>query len=160
MGPWSVNPAWQNFSSLYREACAASEAPTQFEKAHHLTSALYFGISAIEAFLNREMRANLSPTNIEEDIFKLLRNSYFLTKLEKWPKDITGCEFPLGDDEFKLIRLANEVRGDLTHPKTSGPDIYERLFQLEPSEIVDAIAKYIVAFNQARGSRYPYWVFG
>jgi hypothetical protein len=160
MGPWSVNPAWQNFSSLHREAWAAGEAQTGFEKAHHLTAALYFGISAIEAFLNREMRAHLSSTRSEEDVFKLLRNSRFLNKLEAWPKEITGNEFPLQKDELDIILLANEVRGDLTHPKTLGHDIYERLFQLEPPKVVDAIAKYIVAFNQARQSRFPYWIFG
>jgi len=160
MGPWSVNPAWQNFSSLYRETCAANNAPTDFEKAHHLTSALYFGISALEAFLNREMRSFLSPTYDETDVFKKLRNGKFLTKLEKWPKDIIGCELSLESDVLDLIQLANEVRGDLTHPKTLGYDIYERLFQLEPTKVVDAIAKYIVAFYQAKGEHYPYWVFG
>lgn len=160
MGPWSIKPVWQNFSSLYREACVASEAPTDFEKRHHLTAALYFGISSIEAFLNREMRAYLSPTRNEVQILKRMRNSGFLTKLEKWPKEILGCEFPLESEAFDLIRIANEVRGDLTHPKTLGHDIYERLFQLEPTKVVVAIAKYIVAFNQARRSRYPYWIFG
>jgi hypothetical protein len=48
MSPWVVNPAWQNFSSMYREAVAAGEAKTGMERSHHLTAALYFGISALD----------------------------------------------------------------------------------------------------------------
>jgi hypothetical protein len=33
-GAWSIHPAWQNFSSLYREAQSAIEAPTDMEKSH------------------------------------------------------------------------------------------------------------------------------
>jgi len=51
MNPWAVNPAWQNFSSLFREASTAREAKTGMERSHHLTASLYFGIAALEAFL-------------------------------------------------------------------------------------------------------------
>jgi hypothetical protein len=51
MNPWAVDPCWQNFSSLYREAVTAHEAKTGMERSHHLTASLYFGIAALEAFL-------------------------------------------------------------------------------------------------------------
>jgi len=35
MSPWMVNPAWQNFSSLYREAVAAEEAKTGVFSGYH-----------------------------------------------------------------------------------------------------------------------------
>ena len=54
MNPWAINPAWQNFSSLYREAVTASACETGMERSHHLTASLYFGIAAIEAFLNEK----------------------------------------------------------------------------------------------------------
>lgn len=160
IGPWSVNPAWQNFSSLYREASTAVEAPTEMEKSHHMTAALYFGIAAIEAFLNGQMRTHLARAKSPEDIFTTLRTGRFLKKLTAWPTEITGNKSPISVEALELIRLCNDIRGDLTHPKTSGSDIYEKLFEIQPTEVVDAVAQYIVAFHQAQGSHYPYWVFG
>jgi hypothetical protein len=160
LGPWSVNPPWQNFSSLFREAYSAKEAPTDMERSHHLTAALYFGIATLEAFLNREMRSHLKNSKTEEEIFEVLRKGRFLTKLDKWPTEIIGKKPDIAPQHRELIELCNDVRGDLTHPKTIGHDIYERLLKVQPEELVDSVATYIVAFHVAQGTRYPYWVFG
>jgi hypothetical protein len=66
MNPWAVNPAWQNFSSLFREAVTAVEARTGMERSHHLTASLYFGIAALEAFLNQKMRLHLHATKSDK----------------------------------------------------------------------------------------------
>ena len=157
---WSVNPSWQNFSSMYREACAASEAPTDFEKSHHLTAALYFGIASIESFLNLQMRAHLGATKCADEIFNELRQTGFLRKLRRWPNEITGKDSPISSDVLEFIDFCNSVRGDLTHPKTAGHDIYEKLLTVKPNAIVDAVAQCIVGFHQAQKTRFPYWVFG
>jgi len=62
METWIPYPPWQNFSSLFREATTALDAKTGMERSHHLTAALYFGLAALEAFLNEQMRKHLSPT--------------------------------------------------------------------------------------------------
>ena len=160
LGPWSVNPAWQNFSSLFREARSADGAPTDMERSHHLTAALYFGIATLEAFLNREMRSHLKGSKSEDEIFDVLRKGRFLTKLDRWPAEIVGTQLAFSQQQRDLIELCNDVRGDLTHPKTSGRDIYDRLLEVSPSELVDAVASYMVVFHAAQGSRYPYWIFG
>ena len=160
LGHWSAFPAWQNFSSLFREACAAVDAPTNMEKSHHLTASLYFGIAALEAFLNLQMRLHLAPHRTPDEIFERLRRSYFRDKLTSWPDEICGRTVPIPDKALESIWLFNDVRGDLTHPKSVGPDIYERLFELEPGSVVDAVAQYIVAFHEARETHYPYWIFG
>lgn len=160
LGPWSINPSWQNFSSLYREASAAGEAPTDMERSHHMTAALYFGIASIEAFLNQQMRTHLSPSKNSDEILAVLRTGRFLKKLTAWPAEITGKPIAISESSIELIKFCNAVRGDLTHPKTVGHDIYERLSTVEPNEVVDAVAQYIVGFHQAQGTRYPYWVFG
>jgi hypothetical protein len=36
------------------------------ERSHHLTASLYFGIAALEAFLNKQMRDRLKAHNPEE----------------------------------------------------------------------------------------------
>jgi hypothetical protein len=73
MNPWAVDPPWQNFSSLFREAITARDAKTGMERSHHLTASLYFGIAALEAFLNKKMRDRLKGTMSEEGIFDTLR---------------------------------------------------------------------------------------
>jgi len=160
MNPWVTNPVWQNFSSLFREATTAHEAGTEIECLHHLTASLYFGIAALEAFLNQKMRAYLSGSKTEEEIFEVLRKGRFMSKLGKWSTEIVGKSPTLNDGTLELIRFFNDVRGDLTHPKTQGQDIYQRLETVTPLSVIDAVAEYIVRFHEVQSTRYPYWVFG
>ena len=160
MNPWATNPAWQNFSSLIREALTAKDANTGMERSHHLTASLYFGIAALEAFLNEKMRAHLKSTKTEEEIFNVLRKGQIIAKLKKWPKELLGKEVELNDGTLELLIVFNDIRGDLTHPKTHGRDIYERLEAIDSQAVVDAVAEYIVRFHEIAETRYPYWIFG
>ena len=160
MNPWAVNPAWQNFSSLFREAAAASEAKTGMERSHHLTASLYFGVAALEAFLNQKMRAHLKSANTEEEIFNVLRKGQIIGKLKKWPEQLLGKPLNLNEGTLDLLTTFNDVRGDLTHPKTLGHDIYGKLETIDPGSVTDAVAEYIVKYHEAEGTRYPYWIFG
>lgn len=160
MNPWAVNPAWQNFSSLYREATTAITCTTAMERSHHLTSALYFGIAALEAFLNQKMRVHLKPRKSEEEIFDYLRKGQIVSKLKKWPVELLGAPLPLAEGTMDLLVAFNDIRGDLTHPKTQGHDIYEKLETIDPSSVVNVVAEYIVRFHELARTRYPYWIFG
>jgi len=158
--PYPVDPSWQNFCSLYREACTADEVVTAVEKSHHMMAALYFGISAVEAFLNGQMRKHLRDTQSPEEVLQALRQTRFRKKLKEWPTEITKQPLLVPADALELISLCNDIRGDLTHPKVPNHEIYEDLLEIGPADVVDAVAKYIVAFHQAQGTTYPYWVFG
>lgn len=160
MNPWAVSPSWQNFSSLYREAVTAHEAKTGMERSHHLTASLYFGIAALEAFLNGKMRDQLKASKSAEEIFNILRKGKILTKIKKWPNELLGKPLDLKPDTLDLLTDFNDIRGDLTHPKTSGHDIYAKLEAIEPSTVVDTVAEYMVKFHEVEGTRYPYWIFG
>jgi len=82
MSAWFVEPAWQNYSSMYREAVTANEATTGMEVAHHRMAALYFGISAIESFLNLERRNQLlREGKTHDEVFDVLRNGRFKDKV-------------------------------------------------------------------------------
>ena len=111
--PYPVDPSWQNFCSLYREACTADEAVTAVEKSHHMMAALYFGIAALEAFLNEKMRSHLADQESPEAVLKLLRQTKFLRKLKMWPKEITKQSMLFPADALELILFCNDVRGDL-----------------------------------------------
>jgi hypothetical protein len=161
MNPWFVNPSWQNFSSLFREVTAATEANTEMEKAHHMTAALYFGIAALEAFLNAKMRAHLAQAGKpEQEIYDALRKGKITSKLKKWPDELLPAPFTVSPSTLTLIEFFNEVRGDLTHPKTHGHDIYEKLDTIDPDSVIDGVAEYIARFHEAEGTRFPYWLFG
>jgi hypothetical protein len=160
MNPWSINPPWQNFSSLYREAVSASDARTEVERRHHLTAALYFGVAALEAFLNRKMRERQRTSKPEKEVMKLLRYTTLLDKVKKWPAELIGKPILLNDLTKELIEDFNDIRGNLTHSKTSGHDIYGRLQTVDPTTVIDTIAEYIVRFHEAAENRFPYWVFG
>jgi hypothetical protein len=156
-----ANPPSQNFFSMFREAITAQEVRTGLEKSHHLTASLYFGIAALEAFLNQKMREHLTPTSAEKEIRKRLRDGKIKDKLKQWPEEILGKPVAIERRAWNLIVFFNRVRGDLTHPKTHGQDIYDELEQrVQPTAIVDSVAEYIVRYHEAEGTRFPYWIFG
>lgn len=156
-----VNPTWQNFSSMFREVTEANEAKTAMERAHHLTAALYFAIAALEAFLNGKMRTQLAQAGKpEEEVFDRLRKGQIMAKLKKWPDELLCVPFALSPGTLDLIGFFNDVRGDLTHPKTHGHDIYEQLETINPKSVIDAVAEYIARFHEAETTRFPYWLFG
>ena len=130
------------------------------ERSHHLTASLYFGITSLEAFLNEKMRAHLKAVKTENEIFDILRKGQIMAKLKNWPKDILGKSIELNNGTLELLTVFNDVRGDLTHPKTQGHDIYAKLETVDPRLVIEAVAEYIVKFHESADTRYPYWLFG
>jgi hypothetical protein len=169
INPWSINPTWQSFSSLVREAETVMEARTALERFHHLTAALYFAVAALEAFLNAKGRAHLAASHTEEEIRKALRvgtlpgekkGRGFLEKLWEWPEAFTGTAISVQPKTQDKIELFNDIRGNLTHAKTSGHDVYRALGSIDPLVVVEAAAEYIAQCHLAEGSRFPYWLWG
>lgn len=154
-----TEPAWQNFSSMYREAKTAGEAKTGMEASHHLTATLYFGISALEAFLNQRMRLHLKGTPEEESVERL-RKTTFVTKIKKWPKEVLDVPIDLRPETLGKLIHYNDVRGALTHPKHTDHRDYKPLEVLDPMEVVDYIAEYISQFLLAAGEPFHYWLWG
>jgi hypothetical protein len=169
LNPWSINPAWQNFSSMVREAIAAREARTGMERSHHLTAALYFGVASLEAFINERTRTFLSGQRSEQEIVDVLRYGRLrerkkadtlLDKLTAWPEIIAGRSVDLREGSAELIDRFNRTRGDLTHIKTNGEDLYRLLETTDPDTVVDVVAEYVAQYHQASGSQFPYWLWG
>lgn len=135
------------------------EAKTGMEASHHLTATLYFGVSALEAFLNQRMRAHLKEAS-EEEIFDRLRKPTFRTKIKKWPIEILGQSVELRPKTLENLLHYNDVRGALTHPKFADRRDYEPLELLEPMEVVDSVAEYISQFLLSAGEPFHYWLWG
>lgn len=153
---------------MYRESVTAQEVKSGIELSHHLTAALYFAVAALEAFINERTRMHLAGSKSEEEIFRILRygqlrgkkNEGLMEKLKSWPETITKQSICLKGETWASIELFNEVRGNLTHPKTRGHDIYRQLEEVDPKSIVDVVAEYISQFHSADGTRFPYWLWG
>jgi hypothetical protein len=154
-----TEPVWQNFSSMYREARTAGEAKTGMEASHHLTATLYFGISALEAFLNQRMRLHLKGMP-EEETVERLRKPTLVTKIKKWPKEMLSVPVDLRPETLGKLIHYNDVRGALTHPKHSDHRDYEPLEILDPMEVVDSITEYISQFLLAADEPFHYWLWG
>jgi hypothetical protein len=156
-----LEPTWQNFSSMYREAVVAQEAATGMEISHHRTSALYFGISSLECFLNREMTRHCRRQDIDDDvIFERVRKPKFRDKIRRWPGEITGKELSLGSGSLDRLMAAYDLRSDLTHLKNYWPEAFESLGDVDPLEFVALVAEYIIAFHVAKNELFPYWLYG
>jgi hypothetical protein len=109
MDPWSQNPVWQNHSSLIREARTAQEAKTGMERSHHLAASLYFGIAALEAFINAKMRAKMEKEKFtEQEILNTLRKGQVLSKLKDWPLELQSK--PLAVEEGRLTSSRSLIR--------------------------------------------------
>lgn len=159
---WVLEPSWQNFSSMYREAVCARDASSGMEISHHRMAALYFGIATIECFLNREMtRHQLHLGKEHGEIRKLLLgNRDFMKKVKAWPKEITGRDLSLRPNTLESIKAINGLRGNLTHLKNYWPDTFDELGRTDPMAVVELVAEYIIAFHHAKGELFPYWVWG
>lgn len=154
-----TEPAWQNFSSMYREARTAKTAATGMEASHHITATLYFGISALEAFLNQRMRRHLSGRP-EQQIFEVLRKETIATKIKRWPSQMLGAHVDLRPSTLEKLAFYIRVRGDLTHPKYPDHRDYEQLRELDPMQVVDSIAEFIAQFLLAADEPFHYWLWG
>lgn len=158
---WVLEPTWQNFSSMYREAVCAHEANSGMEIAHHRMASLYFGISTIECMLNREMtRYQLGQGMEHNEIHELLRKSEFKKKIKSWPQIISGKELPLRRGTLPHLLAINDLRGHLTHLKNYWPETFDDLKQTDPMQVVELVAEYIIALFQTKGELFPYWVWG
>ncbi|HEU6437363.1 MAG TPA: hypothetical protein VE028_07910 [Nitratidesulfovibrio sp.] len=157
---WFIIPDWQNFSSLVRESKSASGCKNGIEISHHLTSSLYFGVAALEAFINSKMRAHLSETKSIDEIYKKLKNEHLSKKLKKWPEEIFGHHFEFNENLINTIINLKDMRNALTHPNINIYETYEDITNITPQHIIDTISEYIVNYHEFSNTHYPYWIFG
>jgi hypothetical protein len=171
MNPWLIYPTWQHFSSLSREVVTVDEEQNEWLRFHHLTAALYFAISFIEALLNEKYRKRLeSEGRSEEEILAILRRGSssakpksgrsFDEKFSEWPSLIAGKETKVSENLSEILSTFNGIRGNLTHPKSRGYDHYAELEKIDGAHLLGAVAEYAVTLFAGVGECYPYWLFG
>lgn len=153
---------------MYREAMTVKEVRSSVEASHHLTAGLYFAVATLESSINDQTRRYLCDLKTEREIYQILRygklrgkkNENLVEKLRNWPEVLTGKVIALADGTLERIEFFNEVRGDLTHPKNHGRDIYKRLETVDSKAVVETVAEYIAQFHSSQGTKFPYWLWG
>ena len=158
---WNVNTTWHHFSSLCQECRTSLTTKNEFLKYHHLKAALFFGIGAVESFLNEIMRRKLEKEGESEDnIFKELRYTSFGKKLELWPSKLTTSQISISNDLIGIVSAYSAIRGEVTHPKIKDHSIYRELDSLDINNFTIAVAEFIVIILEAQEEIFPYWLSG
>lgn len=158
---WNVNPTWEHYSSLCQEAQEAISARNDFLKYHHVKACLYFGVGALESYLNEAMRKLMNFHGVEEaEILNKLRKSYFKDKINKWPAELANKSIDIPSDVIDIIRNIGELRGEVTHAKGADHTIYKLLDNVNVLSIPIIIAEYIIRIVEAKGETFPYWLLG
>lgn len=122
---------------------------------------MYFGIGAIEAFLNERMRRKMKFEKAEEDyIYKRLRSTRFSIKLTIWPSELSGHKVVIPKDMMELINVYGDLRGEVTHPKRKDHSIYKDLEGVNITKMPTVVAEYIISTLNECGETFPYWLLG
>lgn len=118
---WNVNAAWENFCAMYEDAHRVREARHEFSRYKHLRSCLISGSTALEAFINEQMRRHLENTNApEKKISKCVGKGSLKSKINEWPAKFGNRTFELDPGHADLFGLFDEfhkLRHGLIHPK-------------------------------------------
>jgi hypothetical protein len=136
-----------------------------------MTSSLYYAITFVEALLNEEYRRRLEADGVpEEEIMVILKSGSsarepekrrsFARKFSEWPAFICAKPVSVSESLRKVLSDFNDIRGNLTHPKSRGYDIYANLERVTGQNLLEAVAEYAVAIYEGLGLEYPYWLFG
>lgn len=160
---WNVDPTWENFCGLVREAAEVRDARSPVHKHHHLRAALYFSIGSIEAFLNQTMRQKMHAEGAAEDaILTFLKKSRWARKATHWPSELVGAPVKLPEDLLNTLVDFNDLRGEITHAKAKDHSIYLELDRLmmNPDMLRLATAEYFVRLLAALGRPYPFFLHG
>ncbi len=131
------------------------------EWSHHIAASLYFGIAALEGFVNSKLRKKREEDNVpEREILKELRFGKITDKLTKCPIEVLGKDLTLSKEALSIISTYNAIRGEITHVKVHGQLLYQQLDNIDPSMLIDLVAEYLVRFHELESRPYPYWIFG
>ena len=158
---WQADYAWHYSSSMFYETHLIGVAANEFIRYHHVRACLYFGVSAVEAFLNQEMRRHLKQRGATEDvIFKKVRYTKIDHKRQEWPSELCGCDVTLPAESEKVFTYSKGIRDEVTHPKREDHSIYLDLDAFDARALTEAVALTIVSIHEGLKRPFPYWVLG
>ena len=154
---WNVNPAWTNFSAMIQDNFLFGTAQTEFERHRTSKSCLYFGVAAVEAFINQELREFMRQEGQSDDaIIKILPGG---KNKGKWLKK-TPFGILYSDNEFSRFEYYKEIRNEVTHPVRKDQLIADYLNIVKPQEFVDMVKYLFVKMCELQDKPFQYWMLG
>lgn len=139
----------------------ARDANNEFMRYHHVRSCIYFSVSALEAFLNGQMRRFLESQGMpEHEVFARLRQTAINNKLNDWPSEICGQKTLFPDQVSQIFAVYRDIRNETTHPKRKDHSIYPELEDADPNELAEAISTAMVIVHEGMQTPFPYWLLG
>lgn len=158
---FNSNITWHYYSSAFYESILSAESNNPFQRYHHLRACIYFSVCCFESFLNTVMREKLTQDGVNEEvILKKLRKVNLEEKIRNWPSEV--CETPLEIPGYiiDIFKSIQGVRNEVTHAKNRDHSIYSELDRMQPTLIVDAVARLIIITLSAKARPFPYWLLG
>lgn len=158
---WNSELPWHHHCSMLYEAALAHEANNDFMRYHHVRSCIYFAVSALEAFLNGQMRRFHEGKGVpEKEIFKKLKKTPIDNKRADWPSEICGHSVVFPDGIDQIFAAHKDIRNETTHPKRRDHSIYPELEGANPNELAEAVSVAMVAVYEGLDDPFPYWLLG
>lgn len=157
---WNVDPVWHHFSWMCQEAALSQTAIGTFNMYRHVSACLYFGVGAIEAFLNQQMRKRFAGVKTEAEIHDMLRKPRLMDKLTEWPSVLCGVEIVVPEYLVSAINDFRQLRGEVTHQKKHDHSLFTELDTAQPHRLVSAVSQYQVLILEHLKQVFPYWLLG
>lgn len=145
---------------MYEEAHLTNEARDSFVRYHHASACLYFGIGALEAFLNKQIRQRFKKAKSEEELLKMIKKTSLMKKVSQWPSICCSSDISISSTLIEAIEDYYELRGEVTHQKRRDHSIFKELDAVQPFEFLDALATYLVNIYEQLEQPFPYWLLG
>jgi hypothetical protein len=159
---WNVDPVWHHFSWMLQEAALATTVKGTFARYHHVSACLYFGIGAIEAFLNKKMRQRFTGIKTEDEIHEMLRSpqATLMKKVKEWPSILCGVEIEIPAGIVSALDDFRKLRGEITHQKRHDHSLFADLDATQPENLVEAVNSFQVTILEHLKEVFPYWLLG
>lgn len=154
---WNVNPAWTNFSAMIQDNALFNETHTEFERHRTSKSCLYFGVAAVEAFINQELRDFMrSEGQSDDEILKVLPGG---KNKKKWlEKSLFGAIYY--DTQHERFEYYKEIRNEITHPIRKDQLISDYISIIRPQEFVNVVKYILVKMCELQNKEFQYWMLG
>jgi hypothetical protein len=145
---------------MVQERNLSESAQSAGVKYHHQRACLFFGIAAVESFLNEEYRDfRCARGDPEATVVAELKGIGFKKKLTAVPQLVCRTARADATNREAIIRY-NTLRGEITHPKGKDHALYGELDGLVTKDFELTVARTILEVQVGQDRSFTYWLLG
>lgn len=157
---WNVDPVWAHFSTMIQENFTFYKAKTDFDRHHASKSCLYFGVAAVEAFINQELRKIMHSKGCDENtISTIISQSRKWKEKQEWLK-ASPFSAIFEDEKYIAFCEYKKIRNEVTH--SSRPDhlVFNYLEIANAEEFISLVQYILVKTCELQNTAFQYWMLG